>query len=476
MLQDIRLNGDQQNQFLGDMFEFFLDQGFKQSEGQFFTPMPVTKFILMSLPLETIIKESQRAPKVIDFACGAGHFLNELAAQIKPFVSKHKQTDIHKYYKQIYGIEKEYRLSKVAKVSSFMYSQDEINIIYADALAAQKEVKDGKHQILVSNPPYSVKGFLETLPEKDKKKFQLLNNIDEKSYPTSNSIETFFIERAKQLLTPGGVAGIIVPSSILSNSDGTYTATREIIIKYFDIVGISELGSGTFGKTGTNTVILFLRRKSENPAPADHFKNRVDSWFENETNKNGIFEDEYLVKKYCEHIEITFEDYKTLLQGSPNKKLLEYDIFKEYKRAFDSLTEIKNLQIKKFFRELNTAEQKDELEKRFTAYLKEKEKDKLYYFIIAFNQPNKVVIVKSPNDNKEQKKFLGYEWSAAKGSEGIKYVGNTLEQIETQLYNPANRYDNQKINFYIQQNFTSEPENIRMNYKSLLVLHGLLIC
>jgi type I restriction enzyme M protein len=36
MWQDLRLKNQEQNQFLGDMFEFFLDNGIKQSEGQFF--------------------------------------------------------------------------------------------------------------------------------------------------------------------------------------------------------------------------------------------------------------------------------------------------------------------------------------------------------------------------------------------------------------------------------------------------------
>jgi type I restriction-modification system DNA methylase subunit len=59
MLQDIKLKSEadstEEHQFLGDMFEGFLDQGVKQSEGQFFTPMPIVKFILKSLPLESII-------------------------------------------------------------------------------------------------------------------------------------------------------------------------------------------------------------------------------------------------------------------------------------------------------------------------------------------------------------------------------------------------------------------------------------
>lgn len=119
MLQDIRLKDeDEEHQFLGDMFEGFLDQGIKQSEGQFFTPMPIIKFILKSLPLEQIITSGEQIPKVIDYACGAGHFLNEYAQEIKPIIKEHKETTVSSYYENVIGIEKEYRLSKVAKVSA----------------------------------------------------------------------------------------------------------------------------------------------------------------------------------------------------------------------------------------------------------------------------------------------------------------------------------------------------------------------
>ena len=265
MLQDTRLQSEEQNQFLGDMFEGFLDQGVKQSEGQFFTPMPIVKFILSSLPLESIIKDSDLPPKAIDYACGAGHFLNELALQIKPFIKKHKETDIKEYYKEIVGIEKEYRLSKVAKVSAFMYGQDDIKITYADALGKKAKLQDNEYSVLVANPPYAVKGFLQTLSEEERKSFDLIKSVEEKTFANDNSIETFFIERAKQLLKPNGVAGIILPSSILSNDSNIYCTVREILIKYFDIVSIVEFGSQTFGKTGTTTVTLFLRRKEENP-------------------------------------------------------------------------------------------------------------------------------------------------------------------------------------------------------------------
>jgi len=88
MLQDIRLktNEAHQNQFLGDLFEGFLNRGIKQSEGQFFTPMPIVRFIVSSLPLEHVIRDNEDIPWAIDYACGAGHFLTEYAVRIKEFV------------------------------------------------------------------------------------------------------------------------------------------------------------------------------------------------------------------------------------------------------------------------------------------------------------------------------------------------------------------------------------------------------
>ena len=74
MWQGLRLKTDDQNQFLGDMFEFFLDNGIKQSEGQFFTPLPICKFIVASLPLDQKIETEPEPLKAIDYACGLRAF------------------------------------------------------------------------------------------------------------------------------------------------------------------------------------------------------------------------------------------------------------------------------------------------------------------------------------------------------------------------------------------------------------------
>ncbi len=511
MFQDIQLNGDQQNQFLGDLFEGFLDQGVKQSEGQFFTPMPITKFILMSLPLEEWVREHENIPKAIDYACGAGHFLTELAAQMKPFVEQYKTANVKEYYRNIYGIEKEYRLSKVAKVSAFMYSQDEINIVYGDALAsemlsADMQIQNETFDLLVANPPFSVKGFLETLSEQERSKYELTKGITTDSLIKSNAIETFFIERMKQLLAPGGIAGIIVPSSVLSNG-GIYINAREILLQFFDIISVVELGSKTFGKTGTNTVVLFLRKKSNNPPPHEHLRNRVNDWFDTVqyagrdfADGKSPFQDEHLLRRYCVHCGIPFEQYQTFLHGTPSQELLAYEMFQEYHQAFLADTETKNLQKKRYFREYSPAEKQAELDKRFLEFAQTLERDKAYYFVLAHLNPQPVLIVKHPQDNKLQKQFLGYEWSGKKGNEGIKFLNagvsasatasateemrqnesneelsnNNADDdsdeeiiaplsialyraIQTPLFDPNNRKNPLKINTLIQVNFTFAP-------------------
>jgi type I restriction-modification system DNA methylase subunit/restriction endonuclease S subunit len=484
MLQDIKLQTETQNQFLGDLFEGFLDKGVKQSEGQFFTPMPIVKFLISSLPLENLICESSEIPKVIDYACGAGHFLNEYAHQIIPYI-KSENKEI--YFENIVGIEKEYRLSKVAKVSAFMYGQNNIEIVYADALAKNKNIKDGSYSVLIANPPYSVKGFLETLDDESLEKFELFEAVDEKQKKTNNSIECFFIERAKQLLAPNGVAAIVLPSSVLSNGN-IYIKMREILLKYFDLVAIAEFGSGTFGKTGTSTATLFLRRKDDNPDISEHYNNRVQEWFSNNFEADKIFEDKILLEKYCIKINIDYAYFSTLLTGTPCKKLLDEDIFKEYRKVFENSTDYKNIQKKKLTDKYKQTHKDQEKQKAFLEYVQVIEKDKLYYFMLAESNPQPVCLVKSPTENKAIKTFLGYEWSTAKGNEGIKYLNATLTDEEdnitvnkginsmnSPLFNPKNLNDFSKINSLIRNNFTkTNGKNTQPDFVSYARLSELL--
>lgn len=463
MLQDVKLKTERKNQFLGDLFEGFLDNGVKQSEGQFFTPLPIVKFIVSSLPIEVINKQNT-VPKVIDFASGAGHFLNEYADEIKQYVP---EEHLAEYYHEVFGIEKEYRLSKVAKVSAFMYGQDDIQIIYGDALQNHPRVQEGTFDVIIANPPYSVKGFLETLTDNDRAKFKLTKYVDK--YDTNSSIELFFIERAIQLLKPNGVAGIILPNSVLTNGK-LYSRARKLILEEFNIIAVTEFGSKTFGSTGTNTITLFLQKKAYPPKESDDIRYSVERWF-------GMTEstdyDQELAQRYVEYIGISFEEYKSFLFEDGYDTDTEIEIFVEYKEDFEKSTAAKRINKKKIRDKYTTYDKQSELRKAFSDFVQSRELQKMYFFGLASNQKQDVLIVKSPTDNEEKKAFLGYEWSKRKGQEGIKYVGVMMDDdefevsktqaisgIQTPLFNPQNLEDDSKINSLIRNRFENKNTEI----------------
>lgn len=461
MWQGLRLTGSSQNQFLGDMFEYFLDNGIKQSEGQFFTPVPICKFIVSALPLERLIADSHEPLRAIDYACGSGHFLTEYAAQLPALLhSVKQQDDARPWFSQIYGIEKEDRLAKVAKVSAFMYGFNDIHILDADALVQHPDIAEEGHDVLVANPPFAVEDFLQTVPEQERQRYTLLDSVNDLG---NKNVQCFFLERAQQLLKPGGVVGVIVPSSILSNTDGMHVATRQILLQYFDFVAITELGGSTFGKTGTNTVVLFLRRKPQRPEPALHFSNRSLDFFDDWARElaqehSGEYLDLNDVRHYCAHVGLEFEAYQGLLRNAPEVALLDTELFKDYRRAFDDSHSTKKLRASKDFNKKPAPEQEAELHTRFVAYCRQQEQTKLYYYLLAHRNPTPVLLIKGPSDNKEQQQFLGYEWSGAKGQEGIRYAGgDSVHNIVTPLFDPQSRDNTEKLSYLVRQNFDGQP-------------------
>nr|EEL0740998.1 N-6 DNA methylase [Campylobacter coli] len=464
LFANYKLTQNSTNQFLGNLFELFLQKGMKQDEGQFFTPIQICEFIMYSLPLQEMLSKSSKALRVIDYACGAGHFLNTYANELKRYLT---EDELKEHYKNIYGIEKEYRLSKVSKVSSAMYGQNEINILYADALAsfelantnnlegekAKPQIESNSFDLLIANPPYSVKGFLETLSDKSKNTYKLFN--DDINIETNNSIECFFCERANQILNDNAKAAIILPSSIL-NKDSIYKNTREILFQNFDFIAIVELGNQTFGATGTNTIILFLRKKEtfkqENHLISQDYsliKERIEA--ENLKDNENFYQN-YL-SAYCDFRKFDKELYSNFLNGNLDSKLAELEAFKDYRNAFRQTSDYKKLKESKIYKE--SKDKQDLEDKAFLAYAQAIEKDKLLYFSLSLNQ--EVLIIKSPSDIKEQKKFLGYEWSNRKGDEGLKELH---EPYLSPLFERGNPQNETKLNTLICKAFLKTLSDI----------------
>lgn len=468
LLQTYQIRYTYRQQFLSDFFEQLLTTGLKQESGQFFTPVPVARFIIKSMPINNMIEKkilegdkNDLLPAIIDYSAGSGHFITESMEEVQKYIDTIDESTLKSTTKNtilnwknakydwaenyVYAIEKDYRLVKTAKVSCYLHGDGLAKVIHGDGLAdfaTAKEYKDRlkitdktypqdnkQFDIIVSNPPYSVSAFKSMMDsEKSKENFELFNRLTEQS----SEIETLFIERTKQLLKDGGIAGIILPSSILSNT-GIYTKTREIIFKYFDIVSITELGSNTFMATGTNTVVLFLRRKNN----ADHvnIKASVDKLFEHKKDItiNGV---ENPLQKYINHVweDISLDDYMTLLEKNPNDKIKNHELYKEYDKKLGDISKIIKL-----------------------------ENEKLFYFISAY--PQKITLVKT-GEKKDEKRFLGYEFSTRRGSEGIHPIqrGNTIDEC-TSLYDETSYTNSLKANSYIYSAFSGEEKEIDESLK-----------
>lgn len=462
LLQNKRIRYSYKQQFLGDFFELLLNTSLKQEAGQFFTPIPIVRFILRSLPITEIIDKKTAEgdlnflPYLIDYAVGTGHFLTEsmdwydyiiknnlintesLNRLQKQQIQIWKNTDTQYGWAKeyIYGIEKDYRLIKSAKVSCFLNGDGDAVIINGDGLDNFKTSMDYKGKlkeynsndsklneqfdILVANPPYSVNAFKNYL-NNAKESFELYSKLTE----NSSEIECLFIERAYQLLKPEGVAGIILPSSVLSNGK-IYTDTRNIILKYFDIISIVSLGDSTFMETGTNTIILFLRKKPNNYYNniKNTVKELVDCGYVSDISINGI---DHCVSKYLKDVyndEITLEEYNILLN---NCKKLNKEIFNKYSKY--SQKDIKNYEI-----------------------------EKLIIYALTCNQ--KVVIANTGNSKDEQVDFLGYSFSKRRKYEGMHKRLDDNGNLVTKLYNEENVFDNTKLNYCIYNNFINNDFEI----------------
>lgn len=437
LFEKYRIVYPSKHQFLGDLFEQLLNKGFKQNEGQFFTPSPITRFIWDSLPLQNIINKSDdKYPKVIDYACGSGHFLTEAIEAInhtKPSPNNDWVRD------SIFGIEKDYRLARVSQVSMFMNGAGDSNIIFGDGLDNDigKSIQNEQFDILVANPPYSVSAFKSHLKLKNNQ-LSLLNLITN----NGGEIEVLFCERIAQLLKSGGIGAVILPSSILSNDSTSYTGARELLLQEFFIHAIVNLGSKTFGATGTNTVILFLEKMKYPPKQINFAKDHAQAIFNkaelNNWNDNNVYQ------RYLNKIDVPADIYDKF-----RLKTLTWDelttIDNEY-IALHRQSLLPKIGLDKTQKDLSDDEKNAIITKKFLIEFESLEREKITFFALTDNQ--KTLIVNAPSENTKQKEFLGYDWSNRKGAEGIQII-----KAGGKLYDHDNRFAENTLAHYIRQMF-----------------------
>ena len=140
---------------IGDAYEIFIGDSIKGQSGQFFTPQNAAEALVKMIAPE-------RESKVLDLTCGAGGFLVEIIRYWNETQKVDKKDNI-------YGIDKDNYLIRLAKIHLACMGQKTENIICADSLLWDEDIL-GKNEeafdIILTNPPFGVNiqaGSLETL-------------------------------------------------------------------------------------------------------------------------------------------------------------------------------------------------------------------------------------------------------------------------------------------------------------------------
>lgn len=231
----------------------FLVSTLRRGLGIYLTPDPIVRMMVDALapPLGAAI---------IDPACGTGSFLLHTLSRW------HEETpDLlgSATRPMLFGVERNAHILRIAEVNLAPLLGASFRRAVADALlplgapSHPPWLRRGGFDYVLTNPPFGVTVEGERLGEVG---LRLADARLAGDLPRIGS-ELLFIERSLELLAPGGILGIVLPNSVISNRSSA--SAREILDEEGALVAVVSLPPETFATTGTHvaTSVLFFRRR-----------------------------------------------------------------------------------------------------------------------------------------------------------------------------------------------------------------------
>lgn len=236
-------NVNKERHDFNDIYEgMLLEMQSAGSSGEFYTPRPVTEFVVEMV-------DPKVNERVLDFACGTGGFLT---CTIEHFENTNQITgadDVEKIQKNIQGIEKKQLPYALCMTNLLLHGIDIPNIEHRNSLTGEVSgFSDSKQvDVIVTNPPYG--GIEEDgVSSNFAKEFQTKETAD------------LFMALLMEKLSDNGRAGIVLPDSILFG-DGVKNNIKAKLLKEFNLHTIVRLPEGVFAPyTPITTNLLFFNR------------------------------------------------------------------------------------------------------------------------------------------------------------------------------------------------------------------------
>ena len=272
----------------GMAYETIVGPTLEGVKGEFFTPRNVVKMTVKML-------DPSPGDHILDPACGTGGFLvvafNYASEKLRrvarkswkdlkaPTAAEEKELskEIHEAGKNILGLDFNANLVKTAQMNMVMNNDGRGGLFCVSSLlkpatwpkTVQQVIELGTMDIVMTNPPFGTKIKIEGQDildqydlahvwRKENGKWVMVGGLRNAMPP-----EILFIERCVQFLKPGkGKLGIVLPDGVLGNPDNEYI--RYWIMANCQVLASVDLPVETFlPRTGTQTSVLILRRKSE---------------------------------------------------------------------------------------------------------------------------------------------------------------------------------------------------------------------
>ncbi len=233
---------DHANDTFGDAYEYLMSMyasAAGKSGGEFYTPSQVSK--LLSL----IATQDNKVYSVYDPACGSGSLLLQVAKTLK-------NKDL-----KFYGQEINVTTFNLCRINMFLHdiNFNNFHIAYGDTLVSPNDFEKNSFDIIVSNPPYSIKWEGSDNPTlANDERFSVAGALAPKS-----KADLAFVMHTLHYLSGKGTAAIVCFPGIMYRG-GVEQKIRKYLINNNFVHTVIQLPDNLFFGTSIATNILVLRK------------------------------------------------------------------------------------------------------------------------------------------------------------------------------------------------------------------------
>jgi type I restriction enzyme M protein len=247
------------------------------SAGEFYTPRPVTQFIVDMV-------NPKLGDIVLDPACGTGGFLISTLNHLKKHIKTTEDQTLLE--KNLRGIEKKPLPHLLCMTNMILHDLETPNIRHDNSLARPliDYTDKDKVNVVVTNPPFGG-------AEED----GIENNFPAE-FRTRETADLFLVLITK-LLRDGGKSGIVLPDGFLFG-EGIKTRIKEKLLTEFNLHTIVRLPNGIFSPyTGIRTNLLFFEKDSKGTKDIWYFEHPLPEGYKIYNKTKPVRHEEFQLEK-----------------------------------------------------------------------------------------------------------------------------------------------------------------------------------